>query len=238
MPPSTHAGWPNTTHSIVALIALGGFKWITGGLTAGKSYRHGSTNTESGAHQARRQLAARRRVSRVRPGADPGRTGRAGSCPRPRPCPQGDRALLLFGFVGALRRCELVALRVEDVAIVAGDLRLRIMRGKTDQAGQGAEVARGRHVETYPCVRSRLGRRSPVEQPGRCFENQHGEWVTDRLRQVAVRTQASSGRRLPNGRTVIDYGFFSSGETPQVAITRLEVDWPRLRFQLVHRPTD
>src|ERR1700710_1967978 len=48
-----------------------------------------------------------------------------------------DRALLLFGFVGALRRSELVALRVEDVGIVAGGLRLRIMRGKTDQAGGG-----------------------------------------------------------------------------------------------------
>jgi integrase len=63
-----------------------------------------------------------------------------------------DRALLLFGFVGALRRSELVALRVEDVAVVAGGLRLRINRGKTDQAGQGAEIGlpRGRHVETCP----------------------------------------------------------------------------------------
>ena len=63
-----------------------------------------------------------------------------------------DRALLLFGFVGALRRSELVSLSVEDVAIVADGLRLRIRRGKTDQAGQGAEVGlpRGRHVETCP----------------------------------------------------------------------------------------
>jgi integrase len=63
-----------------------------------------------------------------------------------------DRALLLFGFVGALRRAELVSLRVEDVAVVAGGLRLRIRRGKTDQAGQGAEIGlpRGRHVETCP----------------------------------------------------------------------------------------
>jgi integrase len=63
-----------------------------------------------------------------------------------------DRALLLFGFVGALRRSELVALRVEDVGVVADGLRLRIVRGKTDQAGQGAEVGlpRGRHVETCP----------------------------------------------------------------------------------------
>jgi integrase len=63
-----------------------------------------------------------------------------------------DRALLLFGFVGALRRSELVALRVEDVALVADGLQLRIRRGKTDQAGQGAEIGlpRGRHVETCP----------------------------------------------------------------------------------------
>jgi hypothetical protein len=72
-------------------------------------------------------------------------------------CDQGargrrDRALLLFGFAGALRRSELVALQVEDVAIVAGGLRLRIRRGKTDQTGQGAEIGlpRGRHVETCP----------------------------------------------------------------------------------------
>ena len=63
-----------------------------------------------------------------------------------------DRLLLLFGFVGALRRAELVALQVDDVAVVTGGLRLRIRRGKTDQAGQGAEIGlpRGRHVETCP----------------------------------------------------------------------------------------
>src|SRR5580658_3923825 len=39
-----------------------------------------------------------------------------------------DRLLLLFGFAGALRRSELVALQVEDIAIVAGGLQLRIVR--------------------------------------------------------------------------------------------------------------
>jgi integrase len=63
-----------------------------------------------------------------------------------------DRALLLIGFAGALRRSELVALQVEDVAIVAGGLRLRIARSKTDPAGQGAEIGlpRGKHIETCP----------------------------------------------------------------------------------------
>jgi len=63
-----------------------------------------------------------------------------------------DRALLLVGFAGALRRSELVALQVEDVAATASGLRLRIARGKTDQEGQGAEVGlpRGRHAGTCP----------------------------------------------------------------------------------------
>ena len=63
-----------------------------------------------------------------------------------------DRALLLFGFAGALRRSELVALQVEDVAIVAGGLRLRIVRSKTDRDGQGAEIGlpRGKFAETCP----------------------------------------------------------------------------------------
>ena len=63
-----------------------------------------------------------------------------------------DRALLLFGFAGALRRSELVALRVDDVGVVAGGLRLRIPRSKTDPTGQGAEIGlpRGKHAETCP----------------------------------------------------------------------------------------
>jgi integrase len=63
-----------------------------------------------------------------------------------------DRALLLFGFSGGLRRSELVSLNVEDVTLVGGGLRLTIRAGKTDQTGQGAEIGlpRGKHVETCP----------------------------------------------------------------------------------------
>jgi integrase len=63
-----------------------------------------------------------------------------------------DRALLLIGFAGALRRSEVVALQVEDVALAANGLRIRILRGKTDKAGQGTEIGlpRGKHVETCP----------------------------------------------------------------------------------------
>jgi integrase len=52
-----------------------------------------------------------------------------------------DRALLALGFSGALRRSELVALRVEDLAEVPDGLRVRIRRSKTDREGQGQEIA-------------------------------------------------------------------------------------------------
>ena len=63
-----------------------------------------------------------------------------------------DRALLLIGFAGALRRSELVALQVQDVAVAAEGLRIRIARSKTDPAGQGAEIGlpRGKHADTCP----------------------------------------------------------------------------------------
>jgi integrase len=63
-----------------------------------------------------------------------------------------DRALLLLGFAGALRRSELVALQVQDVTVAAGGLRIRIARSKTDPGGEGAEIGlpRGKHADTCP----------------------------------------------------------------------------------------
>jgi site-specific recombinase XerD len=50
-----------------------------------------------------------------------------------------DRALLLIGFGGALRRSELVALDVADLEETG--LLVRIRASKTDQEGQGATIA-------------------------------------------------------------------------------------------------
>lgn len=52
-----------------------------------------------------------------------------------------DQALLLIGFVGAFRRSELVAIDVEDLAFVDEGVVITIRRSKTDQHGQGREVA-------------------------------------------------------------------------------------------------
>lgn len=61
-----------------------------------------------------------------------------------------DRALLLVGFVGGMRRSELVGLDVEDVVEEREGLRVTIRKSKTDQEGHGREIGlvRGRHPLT------------------------------------------------------------------------------------------
>lgn len=52
-----------------------------------------------------------------------------------------DRALLLLGFAGALRRSELVALDVHDLQESPDGLRVTIRQSKTDQEGAGQTIA-------------------------------------------------------------------------------------------------
>lgn len=51
-----------------------------------------------------------------------------------------DRALLLLGFCGALRRSELAAVKVEDLEFTAQGIVLTLPRSKTDQTGQGRKI--------------------------------------------------------------------------------------------------
>ena len=52
-----------------------------------------------------------------------------------------DRALLAIGMAGAFRRSELVALQLDEVAMVPEGIRVVIARSKTDQEGAGVEIA-------------------------------------------------------------------------------------------------
>jgi integrase len=51
-----------------------------------------------------------------------------------------DRALLLLGFAGALRRSELVALNLADLEFTIEGLVVTIRRSKTDQEGAGRQI--------------------------------------------------------------------------------------------------
>jgi hypothetical protein len=61
-----------------------------------------------------------------------------------------DRALLLIGFGGALRRSELVALDVEDIQETETGLLVTIRGSKTDQERAGATIAIARGDVTCP----------------------------------------------------------------------------------------
>ena len=52
-----------------------------------------------------------------------------------------DKAILLLGFAGAFRRSELVALTVNDLIETDQGVRVLIRKSKTDQEGQGQEIA-------------------------------------------------------------------------------------------------
>jgi site-specific recombinase XerD len=97
-----------------------------------------------------------------------------------------DRALILIGFAGALRRSELVALTLADLVVDTDGLRVFIAASKTDPAGTGHTrgLAYGTHAATCPvrAWQAWLAHRiaSPVED-----SQQHPTPPADRTAPVA-----------------------------------------------------
>jgi integrase len=79
-----------------------------------------------------------------------------------------DRALIAFGFASAMRRSELVALRVEDLTEVLDGYRVLIRRSKTDQTGRGRRSSSRGGCASGPWRRSRRGYRPPASGRGFC----------------------------------------------------------------------
>jgi integrase len=63
-----------------------------------------------------------------------------------------DRAILLLGYAGAMRRSELAAVTVADIDQVPEGLLIRLRRSKTDQEARGRkiEIVYGTHPTTCP----------------------------------------------------------------------------------------
>ena len=101
-----------------------------------------------------------------------------------------DRALLLVGFAGAFRRSELVSLDVADIAFKPEGLLLTIRRSKTDQEGQGREIAipAGAHPETdaVRAVQAWLAASGIVEGPVFRSVSRHDQVSRDRLTAQSV----------------------------------------------------
>jgi len=101
-----------------------------------------------------------------------------------------DRALLLLGFAGALRRSELVALDIADVTEDDDGLRLVIRRSKTDQDGEGVLVGLpyGSNPATCPvrAWRAWLTCSGLTEGPAFRAVDRHGRLGARRLSDRAV----------------------------------------------------
>ncbi len=63
-----------------------------------------------------------------------------------------DRAIVLLGFAGAMRRSELVALDIADLELTKDGFVMMLHRSKTDQTGKGRKIGIpfGQHKETCP----------------------------------------------------------------------------------------
>ncbi len=101
-----------------------------------------------------------------------------------------DRALLLLGFAGAMRRSELVGLDVTDVALTDEGLVVLIRKSKTDQVKEGRKIGipRGEHTETCP-VRAVLAWLDEADiKEGALFRsvNKHGHVMGTRLSDRTV----------------------------------------------------
>jgi integrase len=113
-----------------------------------------------------------------------------------------DRALILIGFAGALRRSELVGLDAAHVRPTPTGLRLMIPRSKTDAAGEGAEVGitRGSQADTCPVRALHAWLDAATITDGPIFRRvtQWGTVGTQRLhpdavRQILTRRAAAAG---------------------------------------------
>jgi integrase len=140
-----------------------------------------------------------------------------------------DRALLLVGFAGALRRSELAGLDVDHVRWTKSGLVLTIGRAKSDQEGQGAEIAivHGRHSETCPvrALQTWLARAKITE--GALFRKvaRGGHVQRDRLSgggvwQIVTRRCRAIGMKAPSGEYLSPHslraGFVTTAYANQV----------------------
>ncbi|MDT3441611.1 MULTISPECIES: tyrosine-type recombinase/integrase [unclassified Pseudofrankia] len=101
-----------------------------------------------------------------------------------------DRALLLVGFAGCLRRSELVGLDVADIEVTADGLVLSIRSSKTDQEGAGAlvGVAYGSYRPTCPVRAWQAWAAAARLTGGPAFRgiNRHGHVGASRLHPSSV----------------------------------------------------
>jgi integrase len=127
-----------------------------------------------------------------------------------------DLALLLVGFAAALRRGELVGLRVADVVIEEHGMSIHLGKRKTDQVGRGTTIAVTRAGGLACPVRAlrqwmgdagiKSGFIFPVMQRGRIRPGQQhmypgnvGEIIRSRVKLLGLEPEGFGGHSLRRG---------------------------------------
>jgi site-specific recombinase XerD len=124
-----------------------------------------------------------------------------------------DRALILIGFAGALRRSELVALDVADVARHPKGIVLTIRKSKTDQAGVGKTkaVPHGKRMKPVEALDAWLAASKITSgplfrgvcglkvQPDRLCTTQVARIIKARVRAAGLDPRVFSGHSLRSG---------------------------------------
>ena len=123
-----------------------------------------------------------------------------------------DRALILLGYAGAMRRSELVGLDVTDLAIAEEGLVVMIRKSKTDQVGVGRKIGIpfGVHPETCPvrAVQAWIEEADIDEGPLFRSVNKHGD-VSDRRLSDQVVADVVKRSLLAAGKSARKYAAHS-----------------------------
>ena len=150
----------------------------------------------------------------------------------PKPIDVRDRALLLIGFAGALRRSELVGLDVADITEDDQGLQLLLRRSKTDQEGQTKTLGLpyGSNPATCPVRAWRAWRTAAGLDDGPAFRgiSRHGRIGATRLSDRAVanmiaRRAVAAGLDGHFAGHSLRAGFATEGYaqgTPELAVMR------------------
>ena len=129
---------------------------------------------------------------------------------------QRDRALLLLGYAGALRRSELVAVEREHVQLTHDGLRLLIPRAKGDQTGRGVSIGlpRGASAERCPVRAMEVWLQASGCRYGPVFRGIDGRGVIsnrglhpDAVRKILAKRAALAGVAVASGERLSPHGL-------------------------------
>jgi integrase len=125
-----------------------------------------------------------------------------------------DAALVSFGFISAMRRSEICALRVEDLSETADGFRVLIRRSKTDPNGEGQMIAipRGKKIRPVERMQAWLTAANittgllfrPVRLGGcvvakKLREDDLAKLLKRRVRQIGLDPRTYAGHSLRSG---------------------------------------